>query len=229
VGTDAKPVPEGVRLTQKQADALAKVDTALRGELAKAQKRQSQLPTRGKMNDVEEMRGKPLAFLVERSLTRQVRDAAILIDPEEAGEFGMARKADMAAWRAGEEGDFCPLCCATRAGMEAPFAFYKADFRPLTEAQQKEADEIASLRQDLRAKWVAALRQELTEAQIAWLQSAQMRWLEGELKTAVTFGLALSGGESCATCAEEAIEKKCLFCGIVEAAVEAWKEKRKNG
>lgn len=221
MGSSIEPVPDGSRLTAKQIERLAEADTAFRREMKDVAARCALLPA-GESKEPDAA-GKALPDLVALFLARSVRDAAILIDPEGEGAFGMANAAAMARWRMGDKEGFCALCIGVRRGMEAAFAWEPGKFGELTAEQEQAAVALAARRQELRQKWAAILKEELTAEQLEWLRRAQMRWLKDAVRDSVTAGLKRLDAATCESCAKDAVEMKCEFCGIVMAAVDAAK------
>lgn len=219
MGSTSNPVPDNARLTGGQIEALAEADTQFRRALREIDEKVAKLPAKEK-NAAADLAGKPLPELVTAFLARAARGRAILIDPEAAREFTLADAKALAARKAGEKDRFCPLCIAVREGMEAPFRWDAAEFGELTAQQTKELAELGQERDDLVRKWEAVLQNQLTAPQLEWLREAQMRWLKETLRTAVTEGLTSLGVETCKSCADLALPKKCEFCSIVTNALE---------
>ena len=224
MGSKTDPVPVQARLTEAQINTLADLDTKLRTTLNGIEARVARLPAgRGAAKD-EELAKQELPELVARFLAEAARDRALLIDAESAGEFRLANAEALEAKKRGDKSRWCPLCLAVRQGMEADFAWRAGEFGRLSPEQQKEAAELASMRDEVRRKWTTTLKAELNPAQLARLQAAQMRWLKSELADAVADGMGSLGAEKCAACATK-VEWKCEFCSIVLRAVDEAKSK----
>lgn len=220
MGSSKEPLPSGVRLTQAQIQKLFDVSEEIRRDRRALDGRLEKLRWR-KDVPVAAGEGAKLPGLVQAFLARATRDTALLIDPETSGLFDLARSKAVAAFERGEaDPEACPICIAVRRGIEAPFAFGAEEFDgALTADEKKEAEAIAAGRQELRLKWIRAIRAELTEAQLDWLRHTQERWLVEETGRVVTAGLRAAGSETCRTCAEEPVTPaKCKFCSVADRA-----------
>jgi hypothetical protein len=222
-GSKAESAPTEQRLTGKQIEKLADLDTEIRRTLQDVDARAARLPAATKSVASPEISSKPLAELVEHFLSEAARDHALLIDVEGAREFHLANADALAAKLRGDETRWCALCLAVRRGMEADFAWKAGEFGALSSEQQREAVKLASLRNDVRRKWTAALKAELSKSQLSWLRESQMRWLKTTLHDAVASGMRTLGAKKCESCAT-ARQWKCEFCSIVLAAVEEAKK-----
>ncbi len=221
--SSADPAPDEVRLTDAQVERLADADTSIRRALKDLAARRTKLPA-GTFAETETA-GKALPDLVALFLGRSLRDAAMVIDADTANELSLADKSAMEHWRKGDKNErFCDLCVGVRRGLEAAFAWLPGEFGELSAEQEKEAAELAVRRQEIRQKWVAALKAELTGKQLEWLREAQMKRLKIVVLDSVTAGMRQLGAATCASCAEGAGMKKCEFCDIVLKAVAAAKK-----
>jgi len=219
MGSKTEPVPVQARLTEKQIDTLAQLDTQLRKTLEGIDARVARLPAgRGAAANAELARLE-LPELVTHFLAEASRDRALLISVESAPEFRLANAEALEAKLQGDKSRWCPLCLAVRQGMEADFAWGSGEFGALSPEQQKEAAELASMRDEVRRKWTTTLKSELSPAQLTWLREAQMRWLKSTLQGAVTNGMRSLGAKKCEACATT-VEWKCEFCSIVLNAVD---------
>lgn len=226
-GSKTDPVPAQGRLTEAQVEKLADLDTQLRRTLQDFNARVAKLPVAAKGEGSPELASQTLAELVEHFFAQATRDRALLIDVEAAREFQLANADALSAKSRGEDRRWCALCLAVRRGMEAEFAWKAGEFGALTSEQQREAEKLASLRNDLRRKWTAALKSELSTAQLGWLRDAQMRWLKETLHSSVANGMRSLGEKKCESCATK-LESKCEFCSIVLTAVDEAKAKSKS-
>jgi hypothetical protein len=223
-GSKTDPVPSQARLTERQIEKLAEIDTKFRKILVDLEARSRKLPAGAGSSANAELASLPLPELVERFLAGAARDRALVIDIESAPEFHLANAEAMAAKLQGDKTRWCPLCLAVRQGMEAEFAWKAGELGALSPAQEKEAVELASLRDGVRRKWAAALSSELNAAQLEWLREAQMRWLKSTLQGAVATGMRSLGPEKCEACATK-VEWKCEFCSIVLNALDEAKSR----
>ncbi|MBK8179243.1 MAG: hypothetical protein IPK67_10230 [Planctomycetes bacterium] len=219
MGSKETPVPAEARLSAKQIEALALVDTRLKGVLAEIEARVAGLPRGTAKESNPDLESRPLPELVTHFLAQAVRDQALLIDVESAGEFDMADAAALEAKARGDQKAWCPLCLGVRRGMEAGFAWRAGEFAELSAAQEKEALVLAGLREDVRRDWAAALKAQLTPAQLSALRTAQLRWLKSTLQQAVAGGMRSLGAKKCEACTTR-VEWKCEFCFLVIRAVE---------
>lgn len=208
--------PDDVRLTSKQIDILFDADRNLRRTLGELDGRFAKLPA------VKAQPGAPAGATLPEMVTffvaRALRGRAILVDPETANVFSLARRKAMDA--GGTDRSACPLCVAVRRAVEAEFAWDLREFADgLTEEQKAEIQAIAEGRQALRVKWAAILKETLTEKQLGWLREKQERWLMREVETVVEAGLRRAGTEVCKSCTEQGYAKKCEFCTVVNQAL----------
>lgn len=204
--------PEALRPSQKQVEALVEALRALNDAKSELDAKVAKLPL-SKGGTVQ--RG-GLKERVTVLVAKATRDAVLVVDPETAGLFHLARKAAM------EDPKLyaCDLCIAVRRGVEAKWAWDRAEFaRELTAEEEKLAAEVAAGRQSLREKWAAALRAELTKEQLAWLAAAQEEWIAAETGRCVEAGFRAAGREVCEACSERRA-KKCRLCDVVTAAVQ---------
>lgn len=221
--SSADPAPDEVRLTDEQVERLAAADTSIRRALRDIADRRAKLPA-GTFSETEAA-GKALPDLVALFLSRSLRDAAMVIDADTANELSLADKSAMEHWRKGDKNErFCDLCVGVRRGLEAAFAWLPGEFGELSAEQEKEAADLAVRRQELRQKWVAALKAELTGKQLEWLREAQMQSLKKTVRDSVTAGMRQLGAAACESCSDGKGAKKCEFCGIVMQAVAAAKK-----
>ncbi|MEK7468128.1 MAG: hypothetical protein AAB074_11995 [Planctomycetota bacterium] len=219
-GSTTNPMPEKALLSKEQIDTLAEADTNFRKALREINEQVAKLPA-GPKRAASGVSSKPLAELVTAFLARAARDQALLIEVESAGEFWFANDEALAAQKKGEKDRFCALCIAVRQGVEAAFRWDESEFGELTEAQKKELAALGQKRDDLKRKWAAVLKEELTAPQLEHLRDAQMRWLKKTLKSAVAGGMKSLGDERCEACSgKEGIDKKCEFCWIVTSGVD---------
>ena len=234
MGSKTDPLPNGVQLSAAQIDKLYELDNTLRGRLSEIEARARELPravsakapAHGAKTPAhgaqapaacEVGKSAELPALVADFLAPATRDAAILIDAEQAIEFRLARKGADAKSR--DENSSCELCLAVRRGMERPFAWTPRDFGELNAEQAKEAKFLAEKREEVRRAWSRAIASELTPAQLDRLRRAQMGWLKSTLAETVEKGLVSLGAATCSSCKAE-VQVKCEFCGIVEKALE---------
>lgn len=224
MGSKTDPVPVQARLTEAQINTLADLDTKLRGTLSGIDARAAKLPAGKAAAGNAELARQELPELVTRFLAEASRDSALLINVESAPEFRLANAEALEAKLRGDNSRWCALCLAVRQGMEADFAWRAGEFGSLSPEQQKEAAELASMRDEVRRKWTTTLKAQLSPAQLARLQAAQMRWLKSALAGAVADGMGSLGAEKCGACTTK-VEWKCEFCSIVLHAVEQAKSK----
>jgi hypothetical protein len=224
MGSKTEPVPEQVRLSVAQVDALADCDTKIREALGEVEARKAKLPAGEHGESRAALAEEPLAALVTRCLAEAACDRALVIDVETAREFRLATDAAARARERGDKSLSCELCLAVRSGMQAKFAWKAGEFAALTPAQEKEAAELASKRDELRHQWTAAVQAQLTAPQLAWLRDAQMRWLKETLRGSLVHGVRTLAAKNCRACEEQAT-LKCEFCSIVSNAVEQAKAK----
>ena len=224
MGSKTEPVPAQARLTEAQIDTLAELDTKIRRILEGINARAAKLPAGGGAAGNAELARQALPELVTRFLAEASRDRALLIDVESASEFRLANAEALEAKLQGDKSRWCPVCLAVRHGMEADFAWRAGEFGELSPAQEKEAAELASMRDDVRRKWAATLKSELNPAQLSCLREAQMRWLKATLKGAVASGMRSLGAKKCEACTTT-VETKCEFCSLVLNAVDEAKSK----
>lgn len=225
-GSKTDPVPAEGRLTEAQVNRLAGLDTEIRKALQDVNARVAKLPAASKQAGSPKLANQPLAELVEHFFVAATRDCALLIDVEGESEFRLANAKALAA-KARGEGSWCALCLAVRRGVEADFTWKAGEFGALTSEQQLEAEKLASLRNDLRRKWTAALKSELNPSQLSLLRGAQMRWLKSTLRSSVANGMRPLGAAKCDSCST-GLQWKCEFCSIVLTAVDEAKEKSKS-
>ena len=186
--------------------------------------RSDKLPAGSGSGAKAELARQPLPELVEHFLSEAARDRALVIDVESAREFRLANAEAVSARVQGDQSRWCPLCLAVRRGMEADFAWKAGELGALSPAQEKEAVELASMRDEVRRKWAGALVSELNDAQLCWLREAQMRWLKSALHDAVATGMRSLGPEKCEASATK-VEWKCELCSIVLRAVDEAKSR----
>ncbi|HTF90193.1 MAG TPA: hypothetical protein VK843_17390 [Planctomycetota bacterium] len=218
------PAPAELRLSETQIDHLAELDTKLRLALEQIGARAARLPAGHGASGKAELAQQALPELVTRFLADACGDQALVIDIESAREFHLANAEALEARNQGDKTRWCPLCLGVRRGLEADFAWKTGELADLSPAQAKEAAELASQRDTLRRSWAAALKSELSPAQLTWLREAQMRWLKGTLQGSVAKGMRSLGAKKCEACATT-VEWKCEFCSIVLGAVDEAKQK----
>ncbi|MCC6738713.1 MAG: hypothetical protein IT452_06680 [Planctomycetia bacterium] len=212
MGGGKEAAPKELRLTERQVDALVKVVRELNDAKAELDAKAAKLPlSKGGTTQRGELTDRVTVLVAKAT-----RDAVLVVDPETAGLFHLARKAAM------EDPKLyaCDLCIAVRRGVEAKWAWDRAEFaRELTAEEEKLAAEVAAGRQALREKWAAALRAELTKEQLAWLAAAQEEWIAAETGRCVEAGFRAAGREVCEACSERRA-KKCRLCDVVTSAVQ---------
>lgn len=206
MGSQEHPVPDGARLTQAQIRSLARQDTQIRGALDQIEARFKKLPAGQGRAVQSDPAGKGLPELVAHLLASASREQAFLTDFATASEFQLADD---------DKSRACSLCLAVRRGLDAKFQWRSGELAKLTQDQEKEAAELAALREGLRRKWAEAVQKELDPAQLTWLRGAQMRWLQQTLRTSVASGLRSLGEQKCT----EASAPKCVFGSILTRAV----------
>lgn len=204
--------PEDLRPSRKQVDALVEALRGLNDLKSELDAKAAKLPlSKGGMQQDGGLTGRVTALVAKAT-----RDTVFVVDPETAGLFHLARKAAM------EDPKLyaCDLCIAVRRGIEAKWAWNRAEFaRELTAEEEQLAAEVAAGRQALREKWAAALRAGLTKEQLAWLAAYQEEWIAAETGRCVEAGFRAAGPDVCKSCEGGRSAKKCRLCFVVTEAV----------